>query len=56
MPDQQLNAPVASGGPSDHAEHLRKLHEYALYGLGHVITGTLARAMSRRCDPQAKLH
>ena len=35
---------------------LYKMHEYALHGLGRVITCTLARAMSRRADPQVKLH
>ena len=35
---------------------LYKMHEYALHGLGTVLLETLARTLSRRSDPQVKLH
>ena len=35
---------------------LYKMHEYALHGWRRVLLGTLARGLSRRSDPQVKLH
>jgi NADH:ubiquinone reductase (H+-translocating) len=35
---------------------LYKMHEYALHGWRRVFVGTLARGLSRRSDPQVKLH
>ncbi len=35
---------------------LYKMHEYALHGAGSVLLETFARGLSRRADPQVKLH
>jgi NADH dehydrogenase len=35
---------------------LYKMHEYALHGGGKVFLGSLARGLSRRAEPQVKLH
>jgi NADH dehydrogenase len=35
---------------------LYKMHEYALHGSGRLFWGSLARGLSRRAEPQVKLH
>jgi NADH:ubiquinone reductase (H+-translocating) len=35
---------------------LYKMHEYALHGGGKVFLGSLGRGLSRRAEPQVKLH
>lgn len=35
---------------------LYKMHELALHGPGRVVTGAVARLLSRRSDPRVKLH